>query len=148
MPRKTEPHTNYGWVELPQSTERTLGCGVCAIICVPEKKAYIGGSTKLFQRRMQHLCELRRGTHYNSGLQAAFDKHGEGSLVFLVLERCSRKELRYNEQFWMSAGSPDFKNGVYNQVKACGTMTDLVDKSFADLMKSAQRSAALRLGTF
>ena len=50
-------------------------------------KRYIGSATNLNNRWAMHLCALRHGQHYNQHLQRAFNKYGEGSFVFSILER-------------------------------------------------------------
>lgn len=59
---------------------------------------YIGSSTALKRRRIQHFSALRAGQHPNRNLQAAFDKYGAEALVFEVIEYISGDEERCQER--------------------------------------------------
>jgi group I intron endonuclease len=50
-------------------------------------KCYVGSSGYSIKNRWrQHLSQLRRGVHGNAHLQNAYNKHGEESLKFSILE--------------------------------------------------------------
>ncbi len=49
-----------------------------------------------------HRCKLRKGVHHNPRLQNAWNKYGETSFVFFLVERVDDPELlTEKEQFWM-----------------------------------------------
>lgn len=60
--------------------------GIYKITCLKNNKIYIGSSIELHTRRRNHFLELRKGIHYNSYLQRAFDKYGEDSFQYEILE--------------------------------------------------------------
>ncbi len=60
--------------------------GVYQIRCVPTGKIYIGSAVDLKARWDGHRRRLRRGVHHNAHLQYAWDKYGEASFEFSVLE--------------------------------------------------------------
>lgn len=47
---------------------------------------YIGSAKDFKRRKRTHLRLLRKGTHHSKHLQNAFNKYGEGSFEFLVLQ--------------------------------------------------------------
>jgi group I intron endonuclease len=49
-------------------------------------KSYIGSTNDLYYRKALHLSQLRRGVHHSVILQRAFNKYGERSFDFIVLE--------------------------------------------------------------
>lgn len=51
-------------------------------------KIYVGSTVNLQKREKDHFSYLRRGTHHNIYLQRAFDKYGEESFNFIVLDHC------------------------------------------------------------
>lgn len=56
-------------------------------------KIYIGSSALSISRRWtNHLSELRRGIHGNSRLQRAFNKYGEDSFHFSIVEIVERQD--------------------------------------------------------
>lgn len=60
--------------------------GIYKITCIANNSFYIG-SCKEFKRRYRgHLGSLRRGTHHSKKMQNVFNKHGENSFVFEVIE--------------------------------------------------------------
>jgi group I intron endonuclease len=75
--------------------------GVYQIRCVPTGKIYIGSAVDLKARWDIHRRKLRRGDHHNAHLQYAWDKYGEASFEFLVLEYVDKPELLQAEQKWI-----------------------------------------------
>jgi group I intron endonuclease len=49
-------------------------------------KIYIGSAKEFKRRFSQHHCSLKKGTHHNKHLQAAWNQHGESAFVFEVIE--------------------------------------------------------------
>lgn len=65
-------------------------------------KLYVGSSVSVRYRwRQQHRTELRRGIHYNSHLQRAWNKYGEANFEFIILEECSEDLLVEREGYWI-----------------------------------------------
>lgn len=69
--------------------------GVYKILNTINQKFYIGSSYSINIRKIQHLNELRKGTHHCKSLQNNYNKYGESSLDFQILE-----ELRFPEDYW------------------------------------------------
>jgi group I intron endonuclease len=60
------------------------------IINVVNGKLYIGSTMHKFsKRKSEHLTALRKGYHFNSHLQSAWNKYGEENFIFEILERFS-----------------------------------------------------------
>lgn len=70
-------------------------------------KVYIGSSINCEARKKQHYTELRNNKHINSYLQRAWNKYGESSFVFSVIEVCYKENLKNRESFWI-----DFFGGI------------------------------------
>jgi group I intron endonuclease len=60
--------------------------GVYTITCKANGCVYIGQSLDVEHRFLQHKSKLRRDSHSNHHLQAAWNKYGEESFVFAVHE--------------------------------------------------------------
>lgn len=60
--------------------------GIYKIINTVNDRIYVGSAKHFKSRYYQHLTSLRKGTHHNKFLQADFNKCGEASFVFEVLE--------------------------------------------------------------
>ena len=94
--------------------------GIYSITNQKSGKVYIG-STKDFEARWRdHRYSLSRGIHGNPHLQASWNKYGEDTFEFGVLEYLdSLDELAKAEQFWMDMYREEGKE-LYN----CGLAAD------------------------
>lgn len=73
-------------------------------------KIYVGSTTQSFYRRWKcHLYDLRRNIHGNSYLQKAYNKYGEDTLEFSILEIViDKKNCIPYEQKWLDKLKPEF----------------------------------------
>lgn len=80
---------------------------IIGIYCIENsisKKKYIGQSVNIKERWNKHKYELKRNEHDNDYLQNAWNKYGEDSFKFYILEECEQfelddKEIYYIEQY-------------------------------------------------
>jgi group I intron endonuclease len=70
-----------------------MGMGIYKIINVVNNKFYIGSAVNFSRRKTRHFSELRTQTHNNSKLQNAWNKYGETSFIFVVVEEIHDKLL-------------------------------------------------------
>lgn len=75
--------------------------GVYIIENFEDGRVYVGSAIDIHSRWGQHRRELLWGTHKNSYLQNAWNKCGEGSFCFQVIEHCDRELLLEREQVWI-----------------------------------------------
>lgn len=83
------------------------------IINIQNAKFYVGSSTILAARWRKHTRDLRANKHHCPHLQSAWNKHGEDSFVFRVVEVVdSVEQLQAAEQRWLNAhhGQPNCYN--------------------------------------
>ena len=59
---------------------------------------YIGSSKNLELRWKQHKYNLKRKKHINIILQRSWDKYGEKSFDFEIIEYCKKEKLFEKEQ--------------------------------------------------
>ena len=84
---------------------------VTAIYCIVNLvngKYYIGSSSNIHQRWIWHLGALKRNNHHSSILQHSWNKHGEDSFEFRVIEECEIENLEMVEQYWIDAMNPHY----------------------------------------
>lgn len=63
---------------------------------------YIGSTKMKIRLRLNnHLQALRRNVHKNMHLQRAWNKYGEESFIFFVLENCNRNVVYEREQYYL-----------------------------------------------
>ena len=77
-----------------------LSC-IYLITCVADGKMYVGQSIDYYRRQKEHVRRLKANNHSNPHLQHCFDKHGEDSFEFNILEVCSVDELDTWEQLYL-----------------------------------------------
>lgn len=70
-----------------------MGMGIYKIINVINNKFYIGSAVNFSRRKTRHFSELRTNRHSNSKLQNAWNKYGEQSFVFAIVEEVQDKAL-------------------------------------------------------
>lgn len=84
-----------------------MSSGVYQFICVVTGARYIGSSVDVAARRYHHLCDLRRGRHANPKFQACWNKYGEASFKFEILEEVDPSKLMAAEQAWLDIERPE-----------------------------------------
>lgn len=78
--------------------------GIYAITCTISGKIYVGSSVDIPRRWAAHRKALRCGTHHSILLQRAWDKYGELSFKFEILEHIEdRSRLVSTEQKWLDS---------------------------------------------
>lgn len=86
--------------------------GVYTITNTVNGKVYVGSTVRHSATRWRaHLCRLRKGTHYNKHLQAAWIKHGEAAFVFEMIEETTPDLCAAVEQYWhnlLRSAEPEF----------------------------------------
>lgn len=75
--------------------------GIYKITCTSNNKVYIGQSVSIKRRWRDHLMALRKNGHYNPKLQRAYNKYGENSFTFEILELCPKEKLNEREKFYI-----------------------------------------------
>lgn len=99
---------------------------------------YVGQATNIYNRRSRHTVGLHCGQGQNSHLQAAYNKYGDDSFAFMVLEYCEPDSLTEREQWWID------KLGLanlYNKAPAAGSC-----RGFKASEETKRKMSMARLG--
>ena len=72
--------------------------GIYYILNILQNKIYIGSSVNVIKRMSQHKNSLCKNNHYNKYLQKSWNKYGEGSFDFGILEKAKNQNLIEIEQ--------------------------------------------------
>lgn len=105
-------------------------------------KIYIGKSLVICDRLNHHKKLLRKRRHFNVHLQNSFEKYGEGSFEFVVLQECDVAVLTDREQHWIDHHS---STGVYNKV--IDVKNFKIDDFIREKLRKAQLGKKLSLET-
>lgn len=84
--------------------------GIYLIKNIKNNKIYVGSASgRGFKSRwVCHKSLLRRNKHHSIHLQRAWNKDGENSFVFIILEYCSPQECINREQFYLDSLLPEY----------------------------------------
>ena len=74
--------------------------------------SYVGSTKNLQKRFREHVIALQKNSHHNQHLQNAWDKYGEKSFCFMLIEEVKEMSLLLErEQYWLD------KTEVYKRDK-------------------------------
>ena len=83
--------------------------GIYQVVCTSNGSRYVGASTNLNSRKSQHFYDLRHNKHANPRIQADYDKFGDESFYFSVLEIVKDPLiLLFREQHWIDLLLPEY----------------------------------------
>lgn len=89
--------------------------GIYAIRNAATGRVYVGSSCNISRRWKEHRTDLRRGKHHSPKLQKSWDKYGECSFEFSLLEAVADNSLlAEREQVWMDALSATLRTHGFN----------------------------------
>lgn len=87
---------------ITDNLENLSKIGVYKIQNLVNGKYYIGSTVDSFNKRLNHHYHaLIRGNHKNEHLQNAWNKYGENSFEFIILEVCELEQVREREQYYI-----------------------------------------------
>lgn len=86
--------------------------GIYKITCLTNNKCYIGQSVNVYVRIKQHKTDLKGNRHNNKYLQNIYNKYGEHSFAYEIIETCPVEELDNRERYWIKyyGGEEDKSN--------------------------------------
>ena len=90
---------------------------ISGIYCIENKitnMVYIGLSKNINNRWKEHKYRLNRNIHPNNKLQNAWNKYGEESFEFFVLEKCDKNIIYEREKYWIQQYKSYDRNLGYN----------------------------------
>lgn len=85
--------------------------GIYKIKNLLNNKCYYGSSKDIEKRWRTHKNHLNGGKHHNTPLQRSWDKYGEESFIFEVVEECDEKILLEREQHYLDS-KPEYNIGL------------------------------------
>lgn len=86
--------------------------GIYCIMNIDSSKMYIGSSNNILKRFKEHRFLLRKSLHHCKYLQRAWDKYGEKTFEFLVIELCSVDDLLTREIFYIKNTKNKYNSSI------------------------------------
>lgn len=105
-------------------------CGIYSIRNIVNHKQYIGSSNNIFKRIREHRQGLRKGDGINNHFQNAYNKYGENSFEYNIIEKCKEEIKLVREQYYLTLLKPEY-NGSYNVMANTGQPRSEVSKQRA-----------------
>lgn len=90
--------------------------GIYKITCISNNRIYIGSAVYIKSRWAVHKKHLRDNTHVSKPMQNSWNKYGEDSFLFEVMEECEKSVLLQREQYYLDNLKPQF-----NYLKVAGS---------------------------
>lgn len=112
--------------------------GIYCIENIINNKKYIGQSKDIDQRWKDHRWSLNRGDHCNRHLQASWNKYGEESFCFYVVEECDELLLEEREKYYISYYDT-FNNGYNLTIGGEGTFRHTLSEEVKIRIGNAHR---------
>lgn len=123
-----------------------MGCGVYAIKNTVNNKMYIGSSTDLKMRKSVHISSLRGGYHSNDSLQSDWNKYGEQSFSFDVIEFVSPELLVEKEAEYVIKHKANMSGG-YNYSIPLSRSAHIHNKDFLKKLSNGKMRGRVLVGT-
>ncbi len=123
---------------LRESTE--IISGVYEIVNVKNDHRYVGSSKDIYGRWVQHKNELKKNKHCNQHLQRAWNKYGEESFEFSILEVVPdmQKERFIREQYWYDF----YKNNGITLYNEADVAIAVFHNTTIDELKNGERTTS------
>ncbi len=88
--------------------------GIYKITNLINNKIYIGSAARSFRKRWnEHKSGLKNNRHTNHHLQSAWNKYGENSFEFKILEECSNDVILEREQYYLDLMKPEYNKCLF-----------------------------------
>lgn len=90
-------------VDICQSTFPKVS-GIYYCLCTANNKGYVGQTNNLHRRIVNnHIKDLKTNQHKNKSWQYSWNKYGEETFIWVILEECEHNEIMNDrEQFWIN----------------------------------------------
>jgi group I intron endonuclease len=103
-------------------------CGIYGIKNLITGKWYVGQSVRISLRRAQHFSDLRHNRSRSEHLQCSFNKYGEASFEFHIIEEVAEDMLDMREKAWIRYYKSNQREFGYNQ-EAGGNLLKHISES-------------------
>lgn len=101
--------------------------GIYGIICIQNNKIYIGSALNILRRINVHKGQLKQNKHYNKKLQNAWNKYGNKTFYFKIIEKCHKEDLISKEQYYIN--NFNFSKDLFNLNPTAGSCIGVIQSA-------------------
>lgn len=125
-----------------------MTAGIYKITCMKNCMEYYGQSCNAEKRFIHHKHRLLQGNHYSDSMQSDFNKYGEKSFEFLIIENLdSAKDRRMAELSFIKASKAMGMSYNANGVSESGKHRYITVLLTEDLYQAIKRDAKAKKRT-
>lgn len=110
--------------------------GIYGIFNTENGKVYVGQTNVMEHRLAGHLSRLKGNIHPNRHLQGSWNKHGESSFEFRIIELCNEDVLNNREIAWIEYYDSTKRKFGYNFTYGGGSGGKLTPEHRAKIAKA------------
>lgn len=123
--------------------------GVYKITCVQTQKYYIGSSKNLLKRIYTHKYDLRKNKHHSPYMQNVYNKYGETSFTYEIIEECENyleREQYYHDLLDCFNPEKAFNFRKVNQIFVKDYKLTKIKKGYKHSEESKKKMSESKLG--
>lgn len=94
-------------------------CGIYEFFNLENGKRYVGSSVNIYNRLHEHIHNLKNNKAHNKHFQSSWNKYGEDSFIYNILEFCEETNRFEREQYYIDIIHPEY-NLTYNVIANIG----------------------------
>lgn len=106
-------------------------------------KRYVGSSSDIYKRLHDHKSLLKNNKAHNSHFQSAWNKYGEESFIFGILEYCDEKIRFDREQYYIDTLKPEYNNSLNVEPNFGIPCSEETKKKISNTLKSKYASGEI-----
>jgi group I intron endonuclease len=127
-----------------------MNTGIYTITNLVNSKIYVGSVTTSFNKRKNvHFHLLKSNKHFNPYLQNAYNKYGEDSFLFEILDTYDKTLCLSMESYWINILNTKDKNFGYNIIDPIKNRLGLKHSSKSKIkMSNSRKDYILKNGSY
>ena len=117
--------------------------GIYEFFNLTNGKRYIGSSKDIYNRLHEHYHNLQNNKAHNKHFQAAWNKYGEESFIYNILEFCN-EEIRFDrEQYYIDVINPEYNLTNYVIANTGHKVSDECKEKISETLKQKYASSEI-----